>query len=84
MVFDVHGETLLVRTYRRPLGHGPALQHAVDLEPQIVVEPPRRVLVDDEPAPAGRAGFAEGLGGRGWIALAPILLQIAASHAGPG
>src|SRR5580765_4426319 len=83
MVFDVHGEALLVGTHRRALGHGPALQHAVDLEPQIVVEPARRVLVDDEPVPAGRAGSAEGLRGRGWIALAPILLEVAASHAGP-
>src|SRR2546429_3830073 len=84
MVFDVHGQTLLVRAHRGPLGHGPALQHAVDLQPQIVVEPARRVLVDHEPAAAGRAGPAEGLGGRGRIALAPVLLEGAASHAAPG
>src|SRR2546429_542467 len=84
MVFDVHGQTLLVRAHRGPLGHGPALQHAVDLQPQIVVEPARRVLVDHEPAAAGRAGPAEGLGGRGRFALAPGLLGGAASPPAPG
>src|SRR4029450_229914 len=58
VVFDVHREALLVGAHRGPLGHGPALQHAVDLEPQVVVELPRRVLVHDEASAAGRARAA--------------------------
>src|SRR5215470_309830 len=84
VVLDVHGQALFVGAHRRPLGHGPALEHAVDLEAQIVVEPARRVLVDDEPVAAGLAGSPEGLGRRGGIALAPVFVQIAASHGAPG
>src|SRR5204863_7329346 len=79
-----HRQTPPVQPPRGPLGHGPATQPAAAPQPQIVVEPARRVLVDHEPAAAGRAGPAEGLGGRGRIALAPVLLEVAASHAAPG
>src|SRR5439155_1307095 len=78
MVLDVHGEPLFVRAHRRPLGHGPALQHAVDLQAQIVVEPPRRVLVDDEPAATGLARAAERFRRQRGIPLSPIFLEIAA------
>src|SRR5262249_23032805 len=84
VVFDVHGQALLVRAHRGPLGYGPALQHAVDLKAQVVVEPSRRVLVHDEAAAPGGAGPTERLRGRRGDALSPIFLEVAASHAGPG
>src|SRR5690606_15005473 len=33
--------------------HRPALQHAVQLQPQVVVQPPRRVLLDQIAVAAG-------------------------------
>ena len=38
VVLDLHGEALLGRVEARPLGHGPALEHAVELEAEVVVQ----------------------------------------------
>ena len=40
VVFDADGGMFHVRIERRSPGHGPAHQHAADLEPQVVVQPP--------------------------------------------
>ena len=53
MVFDVHGEPLVVHVVRRTLRNGPGPQHAAHLEAKIEVEIARGVLVDDE-QPSGR------------------------------
>ena len=47
MIFDADSKTLFVRIEARAARHRPALHHAVELEPQIVVQPPRRVLLND-------------------------------------
>ncbi len=60
VVLDVDREPLVGRVRRRALRHGPGLQHAVVLEPEVVVRAPRRVLLDDEPR-ASYAGRAERL-----------------------
>jgi len=39
VVFHVRGEMLHRGVERRPLGHGPRLQHAIHLQPEIVVQP---------------------------------------------
>src|SRR5262249_45821524 len=44
---DVDCEPLLARHQARPLGHGPTEHHAVELEPQVVVQRARSVLLDD-------------------------------------
>src|SRR6185295_16652696 len=63
---------------RRPLGNGPALEHAVALEPEVVVQAGRPVLLDDEPSRASLAPFLH-LSGRfgraGETALASILVE---------
>src|SRR5215217_1610992 len=61
VVLDLDGEPLLARIGRRPLRNRPRLQHAVDLEPEVVVQRRRRVLVDDEAAhaPARRRLMSE-------------------------
>ena len=48
VVLDVHGETLLRGSRLGPLGHGPALQHAVHLEPEVVVQASSGVSLDHE------------------------------------
>src|SRR5690242_8194383 len=61
MILDVNGEPPLLRVEARPFRHRPALQHAVQFETEIVVQAPRRVLLDDEgqpglPSPPDSAG----------------------------
>jgi hypothetical protein len=53
VVLDVDREATLGRVEARPLRHRPALQRSVELKPEIAVQPPRRVLLDD---------VAEGIG----------------------
>ncbi len=73
VVLHLHGQDARRRVQRRPLGHGPAHQHAVQLEPQVVVQAPGPVPLHDE-LPDGRqlrvAGFGSRLGpglrGRPW------------------
>ena len=48
MVLDVHGEVALARLERDALRHRPARERTVPLEPEVVVEPPRSVPLDDE------------------------------------
>src|SRR5262245_63910511 len=46
MVLDTHGEPLLARVEGRAFRHRPAQQDAVQLQPEVVVETRRRVLLD--------------------------------------
>src|SRR6185295_7415290 len=48
VVLDLDGETLVARFETRPLRNRPAAEHAVELQPEIVVQPPGRVLLDEE------------------------------------
>ena len=50
VVLDVHGEAFVGGVARRALGHRPRAQHPLHLEPQVPVQPPCGVLVDDEQA----------------------------------
>ena len=47
VILDMDRQTLLARHQARPARHRPALQHAVHLEPQIVVQASGGVLLDD-------------------------------------
>jgi hypothetical protein len=47
MVFDVHGQPLLARNEARSFRHRPALQHAVEFQAEVIMQPPRRVFLDD-------------------------------------
>ncbi len=48
MILGTHGEAVFARVQARPLGHGPAFQHPVELEPEVPVQPGRLVLLHDE------------------------------------
>src|SRR6185312_14231022 len=45
MVLHVHRHAPHVRIEARALGHRPALERAVELEAEVVMQPPRRVLL---------------------------------------
>jgi len=53
MVLDFDRQTLVSGIVRRSPGHGPRLEYAVELEPKIVVQAARIVLLDHEPEAAG-------------------------------
>ncbi len=48
MIFDVDGEPLVGHVVGRASWHCPGREHAVHLEPEVVVQLTRGVLVDDE------------------------------------
>jgi hypothetical protein len=48
VILDVHRQTFVVGIEARALGYSPAQQHAVEFQPEIVVEPARRMFLDDE------------------------------------
>src|SRR5581483_302107 len=76
MVLDVDGEALLARLERDPLWHCPARERAGALEPEVVVETPGVVSLDDEDRLAGGPLRAERLGSRLRVALAPVLGEL--------
>ena len=76
VVLDVHREMTLSAPERDALRHGPARERTVALEPEVVVEPPRRVPLDDEPRPLALASDAsERLRRLPRTALAPVLVE---------
>ena len=52
MVLGAHRQPLLAQRQARAARHRPALERAVELEPQVVMQPARIVLLHDETAPA--------------------------------
>ena len=62
VVFDHGGEALLAGVEGRPLGDRPRLEHAVDLQPYVVMEARRGVLLHDEAEVAARRPAGRGLG----------------------
>src|SRR3546814_13038983 len=77
MILGPHRGTRAGGVGARPLGHRPALEHAVRFEPEIVMEPCRVMLLDDEAMPSltflAFRDLARGFGGQLEIALLPIL-----------
>ena len=48
MVFNHDGQPFYGRIQRGPLRHGPALQHPFQLQPEIIMKGPGRVLMNDK------------------------------------
>src|SRR5262245_66679560 len=70
VILHLDRETLLARNQARAARHGPALHHAIELEPQVVMQPARRMLLNDERIPLGAASTPARL--RGDVPLAPL------------
>src|ERR1700704_3817814 len=49
VILDLDREALLARNKARAAGDGPALHDAVELEPKVVMQPARGMLLNDEP-----------------------------------
>jgi hypothetical protein len=48
MILHHYGKSLVGHVIRWPLWDGPGAQYAIHFESEIEVQPPRRMLVDDE------------------------------------
>src|SRR5436305_704355 len=48
MIFDLHGQPLVGRIERRPLGNGPGFENAFHLESEVIVPASGFVLLDNE------------------------------------
>ena len=48
MVFNRNREPLHLGVERRSLGHGPGLEHTIELETKVIVQASRRVLLNDK------------------------------------
>ena len=70
MVLDVHGEPLVAGHQARAAGDGPARQRVADLEAEVVVQPPRRVLLHHEGVAVAAAVGPRRLVGGAEVALA--------------
>ncbi len=79
VVLDVDGHAPDLRIERRALGHGPANEHAGDLEAEVVVQASRAMSLDDEPAAAAAGlrvrGARRRLRGLREVALATVFLE---------
>ena len=64
VVLDVHGQVPLARLERHALGHGPAREHTVALEPEVVVQPAGGVALHDEDAASSPGAPPNGSGVR--------------------
>ena len=64
MIFSADCQALVGRVGARPAGHRPGFEHAIDLQPEIPMQPRRRVLLDDETAAAAFVGLGASL----WLA----------------
>ena len=91
MILNVDRGPLQVRIEGRALGHSPAHEHAVDLEPEVVVQPAGAVPLHHEPAgtwflaQVRRAGFlAQGRRAPAWGAREIPLPLIRRERVGPG
>ncbi len=81
MVFDMDGQAFFGRIKTRSAGNGPAPQHAVVFEAQVIVQPPGIVFVNDKKTANGfrlssaALPFARRLAGLLEVTLVPILFE---------
>jgi len=75
VILDMDGEPLLARDQARAAGDRPALHHAVELQPEVVVQPAGGMLLDDEPIALGPRRPPARLRGDVELALALVDLQ---------
>ncbi len=79
MILDFHRQPLVVGIERWSLGYGPRLEHAVQFQTKVVMQPGRVVLLDHESPMFGRADlvFTARLCGLGEIPFRLILGEVA-------
>ena len=85
MIFDVDRKALVRWIEARALGDRPALERAVQLQAEIVVQPPCSVLLDQVGMARGSLGsIARGLRRFGEVTLGAVLGKLAGGHGTSG
>src|SRR5690606_22867549 len=82
VIFRAHGESLDAGVAAWAIRHGPAFENAVQLQPEIVVQTPGIVLLDEVRMAGCCAGRAGWLGGAREVPLAAICLKRLAKQGG--
>src|SRR5262249_31515220 len=75
VIFDLDSQPLFARHEAWSTRHRPAFHHAVEFEPQVVVQSRCRMLLYDDGIAAFGGPFAFGFGGDAKSAFGPIRLQ---------
>ena len=85
VILDLDREPLVVRIERGSSRHRPGFEDAVELQPQIVMQPGRVMLLDHEPPLSGRRDLdvAGGLRRLAEIALLPVRAEFLQRHGKP-
>ena len=84
MVLGPHRQPVLAGVQARPLGNRPALEHAVELQPEVPMEPRGVVLLDDEAVAFALEPAALGLLRLREIALPVVGLDVERNALGHG
>ena len=82
--WDHDRKALLARNETRAASHGPTLHHPAKLEPQVIMQTPRGVLLDDELVSFGPTHLPPRLGGHVELAFPAIYLKPHGSARMPG
>ena len=72
MVLDMHREPLVARHEARTPGDRPTRERVADLQAEVVMQPTRRMLLDDERVARAAAVGPGGLVGRGEVSLVAV------------
>ena len=80
MILDLHGEALVGRIERRPLGHGPGFQHAFHLQAKIIVQARGVMLLHHEAVPSFGCEFRRRLWRLLELALSFVFFQCHGEH----
>src|SRR5688500_14784179 len=75
VILHMHREPLLAGNEARAAGHRPALHHAVKFKPQIVMQPGRGMLLNDESIAPAFSGLAARLRRDPEAAFGPVGLK---------
>src|SRR5208282_2240650 len=75
MVFGLHRQPFVGRIERRAFWNGPRFQDPVDLETEIVVQPPGVMFLDDKPVPAASALLSPRFGSFLKFPLSPVFAE---------
>ena len=83
MVFHLDCEALVAGIERGPLGNGPGLEDAVELQPKIIVQPRRVVLLNDKAELIRRLGsaFSRRFASLGKIPFGEVCRELVTRHA---
>jgi hypothetical protein len=80
VIFDKDSQPFLSRTDRRTLWDSPAFKHVAHLQAEVVVETPRRVLLDDKETASAWTKTTKGFGCPLRVTFVSIIVELRLIH----